>query len=381
MKVKVLSTQQIGQAVGPDEIGNALSPSVTFAFRDPSPAFAPPAPIYLSRPEFESVFRPGITRTEANTLCCVRNAFLFGPAGFVVLVDGTLIRESLLSADEMSIIQNLRDFLTNFPGSQFPWARAESPIFALSGYSPHNYFHFLTDGVSELGWRDDAPQINDFHWVVGGATSDQETLLPFIPEVRHELGGRGIKMAPFGGGMLYCDMVVFAVRSMGATPRRVSALRKLFSRYRSLTKPTRKLFVTRPQSGRRKLLNIANISNILDRFGFEWVEPGGLPLHQQVKLFSEANVICGLHGAALTNAAFMQPGGAMIELSHDALLTGDHGALVGSLFCDLAAASDLTYACVVGNTVHSSGDALNEDCTIDPEDLTKAIEVTMAAIR
>jgi capsular polysaccharide biosynthesis protein len=53
---------------------------------------------------------------------------------------------------------------------------------------------------------------------------------------------------------------------------------------------------------------------LLLRYGIEAIDPGTLPLTEQIKIFHEAKLIIGTHGAGLTNVIFSQPGALLYEL-------------------------------------------------------------------
>lgn len=66
----------------------------------------------------------------------------------------------------------------------------------------------------------------------------------------------------------------------------------------------RRLYVARPETARRLLLNEADITAALRADGFEIVRPEHLSIREQVELFSNAEAIAGISGAALTNILF-----------------------------------------------------------------------------
>lgn len=76
----------------------------------------------------------------------------------------------------------------------------------------------------------------------------------------------------------------------------------------------KRIFVTRGEARRRRLLNEPQIIALLQKFDFEIVNPGTLDFLDQVRAFSNAEVIIGCHGAALTNLLFAPRGGCLIEL-------------------------------------------------------------------
>lgn len=66
----------------------------------------------------------------------------------------------------------------------------------------------------------------------------------------------------------------------------------------------RRLFVTRTGGGWRSVSNIGELERIAERLGFDVVDPGALPLDEQIELFAGARAVAGIHGAALTNLLF-----------------------------------------------------------------------------
>jgi capsular polysaccharide biosynthesis protein len=76
----------------------------------------------------------------------------------------------------------------------------------------------------------------------------------------------------------------------------------------------KKIFVSRATARRRKLINETEVIAALAPQGFEPVVLESLPLLTQVKWFSEATHVVGLHGAGLANLVFCSPGLQLVEL-------------------------------------------------------------------
>jgi capsular polysaccharide biosynthesis protein len=75
----------------------------------------------------------------------------------------------------------------------------------------------------------------------------------------------------------------------------------------------RKVYISRADAERRKILNDDDLIRVLLDAGFEIFTRNEMDLKQQVKLFSECGVIAGIHGAGLTNCLFMREG-TVVEL-------------------------------------------------------------------
>jgi hypothetical protein len=97
-------------------------------------------------------------------------------------------------------------------------------------------------------------------------------------------------------------------------PRSCRYLRELFAGALAGRRPTRRLYVGRGDTHRRKLGNEAELVDTLSRHGFESVTMAGRTVAEQAALFAEAAVVVAPHGGALTNLVFCQPGTKVVEL-------------------------------------------------------------------
>lgn len=79
-------------------------------------------------------------------------------------------------------------------------------------------------------------------------------------------------------------------------------------------KTKRRLYVQRGNVKWRRLINEAEIQALLAQYGFESVAMDGKTVQEQVSLFSSAEAVVALHGAALTNLLFVAPGTKVVEL-------------------------------------------------------------------
>jgi capsular polysaccharide biosynthesis protein len=57
------------------------------------------------------------------------------------------------------------------------------------------------------------------------------------------------------------------------------------------------------------------------------IDPGDFTVDEQIKIFSNARVIIGLHGGALTNCIWMDSSGMLIEIFNHAYRTADYERL------------------------------------------------------
>ena len=70
-----------------------------------------------------------------------------------------------------------------------------------------------------------------------------------------------------------------------------------------------RLYVTRHSASWRRFEHEAAMIRIAEREGYAVVDPGEMGLLQQISIFKGARRVVGIIGAAMTNTAFMAPGG------------------------------------------------------------------------
>jgi capsular polysaccharide biosynthesis protein len=103
---------------------------------------------------------------------------------------------------------------------------------------------------------------------------------------------------------------------------------------------TRRIFIDRRDATTRQLLNANTLYDALQPLGFERVVLSGLSIEAQANLFSAAECIVAVHGAALSNLVFCQPKTFVLELHHPRYLLG--------LYWRMAQRLGLHYAASVG---------------------------------
>ena len=100
------------------------------------------------------------------------------------------------------------------------------------------------------------------------------------------------------------------------------------------------LFVSRGDARLRRLVNEADLVAELMDLDFEFFLPKSSDHRSQIEAFRSARIIVAVHGAALTNLLFCQPGALVIEL-----FPSNH---IKSTYCWLAMRMGLRYRAVIG---------------------------------
>ena len=78
----------------------------------------------------------------------------------------------------------------------------------------------------------------------------------------------------------------------------------------------RRLYISR-KAAERAIANEHEIQPILDKFGFETLQPEHMTFAEQVAAFSETEILMGPHGAGMYNALFMRPPAMAFEVLNE----------------------------------------------------------------
>jgi hypothetical protein len=93
----------------------------------------------------------------------------------------------------------------------------------------------------------------------------------------------------------------------------------------------RRLYVSRNDTRKRHVRNEDALYSVLLKMGFEIVTAGTLSFREQATLFSQAEIICGPHGAGLTNMLFAPQGARIIEILPENKILATYFMLAKSL--------------------------------------------------
>jgi hypothetical protein len=101
---------------------------------------------------------------------------------------------------------------------------------------------------------------------------------------------------------------------------------------------SRRVYISRRDAKRRRIINEDEIAGILDASGFQTVLAERLTFQEQVELFKQCGFLVSLHGAGLTNMFFMPQGARVMEIRLK-------DARVPNCFFNLASALGIRYFC------------------------------------
>lgn len=242
----------------------------------------------------------------------------------------------------------------------------KGPCVLLGGDGSSNYYHFLHEhlsrlevlhalGVDPAGMR----------YVIGGG------LLPFHHEflALSGIGPDQIVTLPQQGALAFEQLL--APLPLGRGGAFTSPLIARWARERvvpaagaSAAGAPRKLFLSRARTGRRRIINEAQVYEVFAAHGYELVYPEELGVREQVALFAQAIHIAGSGGAALTNMLFMPPGGHVLMLNNRYIPAHARSLYFGPL----SAACGHAFTILSGEPVAFPTDrAIDADVHIDPD--------------
>jgi capsular polysaccharide biosynthesis protein len=147
----------------------------------------------------------------------------------------------------------------------------------------------------------------------------------------------------------------------------VEWIRAAFQKHSSDREYSRFVYVGRGDAGRRRLLNEEEcFSEVLQPLGFEAYELSEMSLPSQIRLFAGADVIVGIHGAALTNLTFCKRATSVIELFASPWRL--------RMFENLCNLRGLRYCAIVSQNYTTDVPAVDADFTVSLDDLTATLK-------
>ncbi|MEK8022816.1 MAG: glycosyltransferase family 61 protein [Candidatus Hydrogenedentota bacterium] len=243
-------------------------------------------------------------------VCSIPGARIFGEAGEIISPDGVLLED--LSADYYRPVSQ-REIMMR-AGLPKP-AYFDLNMAVASTPGGDNYFHWLKDVLVRLFLYKDLDLPVD-RFVInyqGAAFQDQLLRMLHIPTdkiigsaVDLHLAARTIYRAspvediPYLRGKLarLMDTCLDPVNSGASSPKR-------------------RIYISRAKSRYRHIQNESAVFELLrGRFGFEMIFSEDLSVREQARIFNEAEIVVGAHGANLTNTLFCRPGCVLLEFFH-----------------------------------------------------------------
>lgn len=178
-----------------------------------------------------------------------------------------------------------------------------------------NYYHWLIDYLPRLLlWKDCLAE--DVRLLVA------QDLTPYESRSLALLGYEGTRLVhlpPAGSAQVEELLLVNLLASCTVPhPKLPNLLRQAFGASGAKNGRRRRLYLSRSDASRRRLVNEQELVEQLEARGFEILVPGTMNFDEQVLIFGEAEMIVGLHGAAMTNMVFCSGKAHVIEIMCEA---------------------------------------------------------------
>jgi hypothetical protein len=257
----------------------------------------------------------------------LKNALIYNHAGWIFSEDGHLLPEHSWYGSNIKEMERIPRFL--------PKGKKISGVcLTLATDFSNTYGHFVLDSLPRIALFEQAGfNFNEVdHIVCPKPQNKNETLL-------FELSGIPLEKCIWSNDIDSLRIETLIAPTFPGTRRNYPKFIPDFMRNRflkSTTSPYRKLYVTRSGYSRNPS-NEGDIKELLVRSGFEIYDP--IQNIDSLIDFSEASVVIGTSGSALTGLAFCQPGTKVLEL-----MPSDH---VYPYYYTLSDAAGLDYSCLV----------------------------------
>lgn len=192
-------------------------------------------------------------------------------------------------------------------------AEFNEPIAVVANHGLSNYWHWHIQCL---------PTIISYREQIG---ADVRIVLPPLRPYQREslaklgLDTRAVVEVPCeyikANRMYYCNVLAGAFDDLG--PNSVSALVKVANATAAGPEVrNRRIYISRLDSTIRQCVNEIELIILLQSLGFEAMTLSLLSYEEQIRLFRSAEIVCGMHGAGLTNAGFGDPRTLVIELGN-----------------------------------------------------------------
>jgi capsular polysaccharide biosynthesis protein len=255
-----------------------------------------PAILRLTRPSPEQR-TPAVLRLRDVILDGAGN--IFTPDGRILQCHGTRLDRAQQS---LRILRDQKNVET-MPRH----ARAASPINHAS-----TYYHWMCESLPSLSWMT-APETPAIPILLPSAT-------PSFKRESLDLAGLGPRVVSFDEPLHRCDELLLGtplydgIGTGGLLPEIYERMLAGAGRRQPSARPKPLLYVSRRDSGRRRLRNESLLEQELAQLGFHSVVLSSLSLVEQIILFRDARLIVAPHGAGLSNLVFSRPGTFLLEL-------------------------------------------------------------------
>jgi hypothetical protein len=249
-----------------------------------------------------------------------------------------------------------------------PYQHFDSACFCLEIWSG-NYFHWLIFVL---------PRILYLKTILGDQfpplLMSDHLEIPLVVETSLDLIGiRKEDCASIHHGKVSVKELYFPVMSRFDRSMLASLRLKLTESFESDLHKSDFIYVSRKKANKRRCSNETEVETCLENFGFTTIHAEAFTFSEQIQIFKNARIVCGLHGAGLSNMLFMADRAQVIEIGNK--------SDPSPLFYSLANALNLDYWYVEATLgTDSSKDIGNANINVNIGSLRSVLEQAVAAV-
>lgn len=233
-----------------------------------------------------------------------------------ILPDGRATIDRMVHTPEV-YLPKMRNVIAS--GSEFALAVRRSSIEVRSALlvgGSRNYYHWMLDHLPRLLWA------KSLGMAQGRTLIMNDQLAPFQRETLDIVGlGAHPRREVADDEAVACSSLLvpsLLARASIVHPLALKLLRDAFPRI-SKGPGQRRLYISRGDAQVRRVLNEDEVIRRLSGHGFEAVTLSALSFGEQHRLFSEASIVLGPHGAGFTNMLFCHRGATVMEIHSPSL--------------------------------------------------------------
>ncbi len=248
---------------------------------------------------------------DETFLCVIPNAFIVNKMGLTLTSDLEIIRQSL-DGQNRTISLNPEPIKKRLEDNKII---SGTYVSLLSCYTL-NFAHWLMDGlpkISLIASLNDSVKA-DLKFIIPDASP------PYIIDSLKLLGIQENQTIPVSEKGIQVEKLILCHAAQN--PGRPSKKHILTIRNQLLDSvlvnqdndlASRRLYISRSQS-ERKIVNEQEILQVLKNYNFEVIHCERMSFAEQIRIFSEAEVVLGSHGAGIYNQIFCRSGTTIIEI-------------------------------------------------------------------
>jgi capsular polysaccharide biosynthesis protein len=238
--------------------------------------------------------------------CEISDVKLVGQLGLIVTSANEIIAQSInqggVKGAELTLLQHL---------PLRPTTHYSGTIVSLLGFATDNYSHWLLDTLPRLSLL---PEDDTTFQVV--VRADRSA---FHDESLHLLGISAERVHSMALPSVSAERILLCCPGPKIVRHNAVHLHALRNRLMRAVgvehaqQPSRRIYISRAKAS-RPLVNESEIGPVLRNYGFETVYCEELTFADQIRLFAEAEIILGAHGAGVCNLLFAKPGALVLEI-------------------------------------------------------------------